>query len=488
VTDLLGTVNATLELPEDTSSAGFISVGAAKVAINTPSVELYEAASRAATAEVFADSARWQTLVGCQPKADLSDACVETFVKSFGRRAFRRELAADEVAQWMGVGKETAQLAASAAPGLAAITSGLLQSPYFLYRIEVNRLDASNQRLKYDGPSMATRLAFALTGRPPSEALIADAAAGKLDTVDGIRAAAAPLLSDRDNASRMAGFFSEYSQAQLVMVVQKSTELFPNFNEAIRASMLEATKLFIKNVVMAPNADVRSFFDSNQTFVDANLAPIYGVTAPASGFAQITLGPEAGRAGILGQAAVLAGHSQPDHNSPTRRGIFIATNLLCQAPPPPPDGVIAVLPNDPTLTERQKLEKHRENPSCASCHALFDPPGLALEHFNSIGQYQADDHGKVIDATGTLDGVAFNGAAELGAALRQSPRAMKCMVGNFYREVNAVQDTKSDPDQVAALADTLGAKNYVWRDFLSEFIVSDAFRSAPAVATTGGSQ
>jgi hypothetical protein len=240
--------------------------------------------------------------------------------------------------------------------------------------------------------------------------------------------------------------------------------------------------------VLAPTADVRSFFDSNQTFVDANLAPIYGVNPPASGFAQITLGPETGRAGILGQAAVLAGHSQPDHTSPTRRGIFIATNLMCQAPPPPPPGVIAVLPADPTLTERQKLEKHRENPSCAACHALFDPPGLALEHFNTIGQYQADDHGKTIDATGTLDGVAFNGLAELGAALRQSSRAMSCMVGNFYREVNGVQDTKSDPDQVAALADTLGAKNYVWRDFLSEFIVSDAFRSAPAVATTGGSQ
>lgn len=370
----------------------------------------------------------------------------------------------------------------------AAITSGFLQSPYFLYRVEVNRLDASNNRLKYDGPSTATRLAFLLTGRPPSASLIEDGISGKLGTVEGIRAAAAPLLNDPDNASRMAEFFSEYSQAQLVMVVQKSTELFANFTDPLKASMLQATQLFIKNVVMAPNADVRSFFDSNQTFVDANLAPIYGVNAPASGFAQITLGPESGRAGILGQAAVLAGHSQPDHNSPTRRGIFIATNLLCQAPPPPPADVIAVLPNDPTLTERQKLEKHRENPSCAACHALFDPPGLALEHFNSIGQYQADDHGKVIDATGTLDGVAFNGAAELGAALRQSTRATNCMVGNFYRAVNAVQDTKADPEQVSALAQTLSAKGYIWRDFVSEFIVSDAFRSAPAVPATGGSQ
>src|SRR6185369_4218620 len=101
-------------------------------------------------------------------------------------------------------------------------------------------------------------------------------------------------------------------------------------------------------------ADVRSFFDSDQTFVDANLATLYGVTAPASGFAQVKLPPETGRAGILGQAAVLAGHSQPDHNSPTRRGVFILEALLCTTPNPPPDGVITVIPEDPTLTARQK--------------------------------------------------------------------------------------------------------------------------------------
>jgi Protein of unknown function (DUF1588)/Protein of unknown function (DUF1592)/Protein of unknown function (DUF1595)/Protein of unknown function (DUF1587)/Protein of unknown function (DUF1585) len=488
VTDLLGTINAKLALPADTSVAGFVAIGAAQVTINASAVELYEAASRAVTAEVFGDAARWQKLVGCQPKADLSDACVDTFVRSFGKRAFRRALTDAEVTQWLNVGKEAAQLASDPALGLSTLTSGLLQSPYFLYRVETNKLDATSGRLRYDGPSMATRLAFLLTGRAPTDALVNAGAMGQLDTVEGIRAAATPLLNDASTVNRMAEFFGEFSQADLVMVVQKSAEMFPTFNATLKSSMLQATQLFIKNVVLAPSADVRTFFDSDQTFVDANLAPLYGVSPPASGFAQIKLAPETGRAGILGQAAVLAGHSQPDHNSPTRRGVFISGSFLCLSPPPPPPGILTDLPNDPTLTERQRLDVHRTNPSCAACHALFDPYGFALEHFDSIGQYRATEHGLTIDATGTLDGKAFDGAAQLGAALRENQRAMKCMMGNFYRSANGIVDATTDAAQVEALGQALTAKGYVWRDFLAEFVVSDAFRSAPAVAVAAGGQ
>jgi hypothetical protein len=287
----------------------------------------------------------------------------------------------------------------------------------------------------------------------------------------------------------MAGFFSELSQAQFVSLVQKSPEVFPSFNAALQGSMWQATQLFIKNVVLAPGADVRSFFDSDQTFVDATLAPIYGVAAPGSGFMQLTLGPESGRAGILGQAAVLAGHSQPDRTSPTRRGVFIAQNFLCKPPPPPPDGVFTELPTfDPNMTTRQRLEKQVASPSCASCHALMDPLGFALEHFDAIGQYRATEGGVPIDATGTLDGVAFDGEAELAAALSQNPRAMTCLMNNFYRNANGRIDATADSGQIDALRQTLTSKDYVWRELVAEFVTSDAFRSAPAAAATAGDQ
>ncbi|MES1187036.1 MAG: DUF1592 domain-containing protein, partial [Myxococcales bacterium] len=345
LTDLLGTIRTPLELPDDTSVAGFVSIGASEVVVNAPAASLYENASLTATAEVFADTARWNKLVGCKPKADLSDACVVSFIQTAGKRAYRRDLTEEEVQRWVQVGQDAAQLpGSSAAQGLATVTSGLLQSLNFLYRVETNELDASNGRLKYDGASMATRLAFLLTGHPPSDALLAAAAAGQLDTAEGLRSAAAPLLDDPGAIDQMAQFFSEVSQAQLVSVVRKSPDLFPSFNAALQSSMLQATQLFIKNVVLARGADVRSFYDSDQTFVDATLAPIYGVSPPASGFMQLTLGPDASRAGILGQAAVIAGHSQPDHNSPTRRGVFILQSFLCQTPPPPPPGVSTTPP------------------------------------------------------------------------------------------------------------------------------------------------
>lgn len=481
LSDLLGPISTPLDLPEDTSVAGFVSIGASQVAVNATAVALYEAASRAAIAEVRADPARWQTLVSCQPKPDLSDDCVDGFIRRAGKRAYRRELTEVEVQRWSKVGKEAALLPGSSAEqGLATVTYGLLQSLNFLYRVETNHLDASTGRLKYDGHSMATRLAFLLSGGPPSDDLLAAAADGQLDTAEGLRAAAAPLFNDPRAVDRMADFFSELSQAQLVTVVSKSPQLFPTFNAKLQSSMLQATRLFIKDIVLAPGADVRSLYDSDQTFVDATLAPIYGVEAPSSGFVQLQLGAQTGRAGILGQAAVLAGHSPPDRTSPTQRGLFIVQHFLCETPPVPPSDVVTVVPpSSANLTMRQRLAEHLASPSCAACHELIDPLGFALEHFDSIGQYRATENGLTIDATATLDGVALDGEAQLGALLAQNPRATACLVSNFYRDANGRIDASADSAQIDALVKALRSNDHVWRDLVAEFVTSEAFRSAP---------
>ena len=232
VQSLLGTLTTQLAAPDDTSVAGFVSVGAGQMSVTDGAATAYETASLAATAEVFGNAQRWQTLVGCTPKADLSDACVTTYIKTFGRAAFRRDLADEEVQQWLGVAKNAAMLAGTAAYGLQTATSGLLQSPNFLYRVETNAVDSSNGRLKYDGLSMANRLSYLLTGGPPSAALLDAAASGQLDTADGVRAAAAPLLMNAGIADRMTAFFSEYAQAQQVLVVSKSTTHVSDFQRS----------------------------------------------------------------------------------------------------------------------------------------------------------------------------------------------------------------------------------------------------------------
>jgi hypothetical protein len=306
-----------------------------------------------------------------------------------------------------------------------------------------------------------------------------------LDTAEGVRTAAAPMLSDAGLVDRLTSFFYEYTQADFVMQVEKSPTLYPNFNDSLRSSMREGTRLFLEKVVLAPGADVRSYFDSNQAFADAALAPIYGVTPPSSGFAQFTLAPTSGRAGIMGQAGVLAAHSKPDHSSPTARGIFMMTAFFCTEPQPPPAGVNTQLVVDPTLTTRERLEAHRANPQCAGCHALFDPLGMALEHFDSIGQYRETENGLAIDPSGTLlDGTPFNDAVEFGAALRGSAEVTECMLRNFYRSVNGRADDVYDQPQVDAMMASLSSRGYVFRDLVADFVVGDAFRSAPRVPIT----
>jgi hypothetical protein len=141
----------------------------------------------------------------------------------------------------------------------------------------------------------------------------------------------------------------------------------------------------------------------------------------------------------------------------------------------------------PTLTTRQKLELHRSFASCASCHAAFDPLGMALEHFDSIGRFRETEDGLTIDASGTLDdGTTFNGAAELGAALSKSSPVTECLLRNFYRNVNGRDDDEYDQPQVDALMTMLSSRGYVFRDMVADFVVSDAFRSAPRVPITEG--
>jgi hypothetical protein len=486
VSSLFGTITTPLDLPDDVAIGGFVSVGASKRAVNLTAADEYRVASRAVAAEVFGDTTRWQALLGCEPEEDLGDSCVETFVRTFGKRAFRRELSDEEFERWVQVARNAAALAGNAAQALSALTSGLLQSPNFLYRVETNALDPSNERLKYDGPSMAVRLAYFLTGGPPSAELLAAGESGELDTAEGVKDAAKAMLSDEALVRELTSFFYEYTGTALVSVVDKSPELFPDFNADMRRSMQEGTRLFLEKIVLAPKADVRTFFDSDQTFADATLAPIYGLTPPSSGFAQFTFPPEQGRAGILSQAGVLAAHSRPNFTSPTARGLFVLQAFFCTMPdPPPPDVMIDLTIPDPTWTTRQKVEQIRVEPTCAMCHVRFDPIGLALEHFDAIGQYRETENGRPIDATGAFeDGTEFDGALGLGKALHDSGRVTECLLRNFYRSVNGRDDDVHDPLQIEGMMTSLKSRGYVFRDLVADFVVSDAFRSAPRVPTT----
>jgi hypothetical protein len=484
LTSLFGTLKGNLELLADTSVAGFVAVGASEITVSELGGEAYEAATRAATAEVFGDAMRSSKLVGCTPKADLSDECVATFFGKFGKQAFRRPVTAEEVTFWSTVARNAAKVTgSSAALGLSTAVSAMLQSPNFLYRVEATKPDATTGRLKFDGFTMASRLAYLLTGSTPSATLLDAAAAGSLDTIDGVRAAATPLLAATGASNRMAEFFTELADVGRILEVDKDPKQFAALDATLRSAMQEETRQFISNIVLAPGADVRSLFDSTRTYVNAPLAAFYGVPAPTgTGFAMTTLPATSGRAGILGQGSFLAVHATATSSAPARRGNFIVDRFLCKVLPPPPPGVALDIPIDPSkkLTTRQRFEQHRIDKSCETCHQFMDPYGFALEHFDPIGRYRTEEDGLPIDSTGMLNGKSFDGAAQLAALMREDPSVASCLMQNFYRHANGRPDDVVDNELVKQLATSLATKGYVWRDLVAEFVTSDAFRSAPA--------
>jgi hypothetical protein len=483
---LEGAETATLLLPADNYVKSFTTVGGGLATVNEVAGENYEVASQALAKEVFSDPERWQALVGCNPQADLADACVETFLRTFGRRAFRRELTEEEASQWIDVARTAATLSEDPATGLATAISGILQSPNFLYRVEHAIPDLELGRIRFDGPSMATRLAFLFTGSTPEDWLLDAAAAGELDTAEGIRAAAEQLLAQGDSTAFMSEFFIELTELWQVLELERSAEQFPGVDD-LRASMLEETRRFVRDVVLAPQADVRSFFDSQTTFVDSALAEFYGLQGQGAGFQQaegfqeVQLGVETGRAGILGKAGFVFAHSSPDSTNPTKRGKFIVEQFQCISVPPVPADLMVQRPvaeEGEAVTTRQLFEEqHRVDATCVTCHSLMDPFGFALEHFDAIGRYRETENGLPINAATEFNGVPFDGAVELGAVLRDNAATTECFVENLYRYANGTPESETDEVLIEELVASLSEGGYVWRDLLVDFAASNAFTS-----------
>ncbi len=476
-----------LDLVPDTVVASFHSVGAAEITVGEMAAEKYEVAAWAVAERVFAADSDWSTQLGCEPQPDLDDACTADYLERLGRLAFRRPLTSDELELWSGVAQDAAALTEDPAQGLSTVVAGILQSPFFLYRVETVELDAATEsgRVRFDGASMAVRLAFLLTGATPDEAMLDQAAQGRLDTPQGVQDAARELLASDAASDHLGEFFIELASIDSVINIAKDEQSYPEFDDALAASMLQETRQWLRERVVAPGADVRSLFDGNETFVDTRLAELYGLEDPGPGFAPVTLPPDSGRAGLLGQASFLSRHSSPHSSAPTRRGFFLLSAFLCQTPPPPPPGVDTEVDSsedeEGPMTTRQRFERHVSDPSCVGCHSTMDPMGFALEHFDPIGRYRADEWGIPIDATGQIFGETVDGAVELGAWLRENPGTDPCMVRNLYRYSNALKDDLHDSEIIAELAERLDPLDHQWRELLVEFTASEAFRSVAPI-------
>ena len=477
---LLGPALPAPPLEPDTNPYLFYTIGATSTFISELGVQQYEEAADQIARAVFDDQARREALVGCVPAAP-ADACVQGFLATFGRRAYRRPLTADELNRWTTVSDQLST--GDPWRGLQYAVAGILQSPHFLYRVELGEPDPDDgTRLRYTAYEMASRLSFLLWNGPPDDALLAAAEAGDLLNEAGLLAEADRLLADPRARAAIQEFFAQYLNLGKLDGVTRDPERYPLFTPTLPQSMRTEVQLLVDDLVYREDSDIRQIFSTRRTFVNAELAALYGVDAPGASpitFVPIDLPENGPRAGILTLGAFLAMNAHETLTSPTNRGKYLRERVLCEVVPPPPGNVDTNLDeeNMDAHTVREKLEQHRKDPVCAGCHAVIDPPGFLFENFDSIGAYRTEDNGWPIDASGDLDGKPLANARELAEALKDDPRISRCMIKQLFRHATGRLEILSELPGLKELGDRFEGSGYRFRQLLLDFVVSDTFRT-----------
>ena len=339
----------------------------------------------------------------------------------FVSRAFRRPATTAEINRYTRVFLEAEKAKGSWEAGAQAMIAVVLASPKFIFRSEQDEQPTAADAHPISEFALASRLSYFLWGSMPDDELFQLAFAKKLSA--NLESQARRLLKDPRSRYLTEGFGLQWLQLRQLSTVSPDPGMFPAFNDAVRVSMMKETELFFAEIVREDRS-VLDLIDADFTYVDRNLAAFYGLKADfprergSPPFVRVTL-PPGERGGILTHASILTATSNPTRTSPVKRGKWIMEQILGSPPPPAPPSVPTLEGQQLQGNLRQRMEQHRKDPACASCHTRMDAIGFAFEKFDAVGQVRASDEGQAIDPSGKLpDGRAFSGAGELKKILR----------------------------------------------------------------------
>jgi mono/diheme cytochrome c family protein len=364
----------------------------------------------------------------CYPQAAAEEElCARRIVTDLASRAFREPVAADDPAidtlmDFYAAGHAEEGFEA----GIQQAIARLLVDPRFLYRLEAEPEDlAPGQAYRISDLELASRLSFFLWSSIPDAELLDVAAQDGLKNPEALESQARRMLADPRARALTENFAGQWLHLRELDGVQPED---PEFDAALRQAFREETELLFATVI-AEDRSVLDLLDADFTFVNERLARHYGIEGVQGGFMRrVELPDGSPRRGLLGHGSVLTVTSVANRTSPVVRGAWILENIIGAPAPLPPPGVEANIdaPAEgaaPT-TLRERLEMHREDPVCASCHRIMDPIGLSLENFDLVGRWREDDGGHPVDASGVLvDGTPLNGPEDLRAALLDRPEA-----------------------------------------------------------------
>jgi len=372
------------------------------------------------------DTATRRAIFTCWPGASLTDtACADQILGRLALRAYGRPLNdhdRDTLRALYAKGSENGRdFEAGIEVGLARILSG---PEFLLYHGLTEEGAISGSDEQDDAFTLASRLALFLWNSIPDDQLLDDATAGRLSDPKVLGAQVRRMLADARAETLVTDFAEQWLQLRIVNSKAPDERKFPTFDDNLRRDMLHETELFLRSVLLEDKS-VLDLVRADYTFVNERLAEHYGIDGVfGDAFRRVTL-RDPNRRGLLGQGSILFQSAVANRTSPVFRGKWIMTVLFNSPPPPPP-------PNVPTLDQstgsntprsvRERLEQHRKDPVCAGCHAIIDPPGLALENFDPIGRWRERDSGQPIDATTTLPGgIAVSGPSGLRDAILSRP-------------------------------------------------------------------
>ncbi len=423
------------ELASDISVQGFDNQSAGQ----RPSQDVVQTFFGAAQIIASAAIANPGALLG-ECAAETVD-CRERFLKAFAPRVFRRPLDPEEASSYLRF-MEAQVGTYGALHGIRMAIESLLVAPEFLYRPEP----------QLDGFAMATRLSYALWQSPPDTELLQAAAEGHLSAPvggNGLNQQLVRMMRDPRARAAIADFHRQWLQLDRILVAQRDSMLFPEYQPATPRRLYDATRAFIDQTYWDGGGSLDALLTRSVVPLDASLAVLYGLGGVSGDTFVPTQLNVSERSGLLTHAGIMAALSGPLEESPVHRGLFVLEHFLCEGLPPPPMVVPTlpprISPEGNSSTVRARIEKSHSPPACQSCHFQIDPFGFAFGHYDALGRYRVTDSGFPIDTRGVVEEGAgsvmmfgdfradFKDAIDLSSKLAKSQRVLSCVGENLFR-------------------------------------------------------
>lgn len=414
-----------------------------------------------------------------RPNATNQDAVAKQIIAAFARRAYRRNATDSELARLVQIAGLAYKNGESFERGIQLAITACLVSPNFIYRIEEN--SAATRPL--NGFELATRLSYFLWSSCPDDELLGLAETGRLTEPAVLKAQLNRMIADPKSSALADNFAGQWLQLRSLDVVQPSKQQFPEYSDLLRRSMRTETTMFF-DAILRENRSVLEFIDANYSFVNEPLATLYGMNGiKGNEFRRVEL-PDRQRGGILTHASFLTVTSNPTRTSPVKRGKFIMENILGTPPPPPPPAVDALSEDQSKiagLTMRKRMEAHRKNPTCNSCHSQMDPLGLSLENFSAIGKWRTKDDGQAtVDAAGDLpSGEKFAGPAGLKTVLlKRKDDFVRCLADRLLTYSTGRGMKLDDRCHIDEIMKSSAAAGLKFHSIIEGVVMSAPFRNA----------